>query len=96
MGDIRLPYRHPERSRGIFVIRGETDGGRNHKRETCSPQAFGHRPIYTCGEAATFPVEPIEPVEPRSLIIKKGDAPEASPFLIAKHTPAVLYLRMDT
>ena len=26
--------------------------------------AFGHRPIYICGEAATFPAEPVAPVEP--------------------------------
>ena len=34
------------------------------KRETCYLPAFGHRPIYICGEAATFPIEPIEPIEP--------------------------------
>ena len=26
----------------------------NSKRETCYPLTFGHRPIYICGEAATF------------------------------------------
>ena len=39
----------------------------NPKRETCYSQTFGHRPIYTRGEAATSPFEPAPPL---SQIIK--------------------------
>ena len=43
---------------------------------------FGHCPIYTCGEAATSPIEPIEPIEPAEPLsgaIKWRYAPKAKP-----------------
>ena len=47
-----LSYRHFERQREIFVIRGLAYDVR--KLKTCYPLTFGHRPLYIRGEAATL------------------------------------------
>ena len=43
LGDIRLPYRHFERSEEIFVIRGLVVDVWSPKREVCHQETFGHR-----------------------------------------------------
>ena len=44
-GDIRLPYRHFERSPQIFVIRIQAVDVRNPQTESLLSQTFGHRPF---------------------------------------------------
>ena len=47
-------YRHFERSEKSLSFAAWRSMIGNSKRETCYPLTFGHRPIYICGEAATF------------------------------------------
>ena len=53
-GDIRLPYRHFERSPQIFVIRIQVVDVRNPKTGSLLSQTFGHRPLYKNRRSGAF------------------------------------------
>ena len=54
MADSRIVISSVSEKSLSFAVRSTMS--ENPKRETCYSQTFGHRPIYTRGEAATFPL----------------------------------------
>ena len=62
LGDIRLPYRHFERKREIFAIRGQVSNVWKVQNGKPAIERFWSIPAE--------PFEPIEPAEPLSHVIK--------------------------
>ena len=63
LGDIRLPYRHFERKREIFVIRGSAVDVWNSQTGNLIPTYFRALPIYIRGASLFLCAAP----EPRTL-----------------------------
>ena len=82
--DIRLPYRHFERSEKSLSFAAQWSMCGNPKWEACHQETFGHRHYLYAAELLLFMrrTTPVGPVEPAPLLlqtIKGQHVPRANP-----------------